>query len=55
MMLWSIGSSVYYAFAIVWPMQVLGMYAPNHSSKMWAGWASLVVGLFNQIVQFDYD
>lgn len=42
-MLWSIGSSVYYAFAIVWPQQVLELYASGHS-PLWAGWASLAVG-----------
>lgn len=43
MLLWSIGSSVYYAFAIIWPSQVLQLYAVGHS-PMWAGWASAVVG-----------
>ncbi len=42
--MWSIGASVYYAFAIIWPNMVNALYADQHSSKLWAGWASSVVG-----------
>jgi hypothetical protein len=41
-MIWSIGASVYYAFAIIWPNMVLGLYADGR--HMWAGWAACVVG-----------
>ncbi|KAB5578315.1 fungal trichothecene efflux pump [Coniochaeta sp. 2T2.1] len=42
--LWSIGASVYYAFAIVWPTMVVVLYAPAHAhDPMWAGYAALAV------------
>src|SRR5262245_48692960 len=41
-LIWSIGASVYYAFALIWPSMVLGLYADGQI--MWAGWASGVVG-----------
>lgn len=42
--LWSIGASVYYAFAIVWPTMVLVLYAPAHADDpMWTGYAALAV------------
>jgi hypothetical protein len=41
-MIWSIGASVYYAFALIWPSMVLGLYADG--DIMWAGWVSGVVG-----------
>ncbi|KAF2101751.1 MFS general substrate transporter [Rhizodiscina lignyota] len=42
-LIWSIGASVYYAFAIIWPDMITGLYAEGHG-HIWAGWASGVVG-----------
>lgn len=41
--MWSIGASVYYAFAVIWPDMINALYADQHG-VMWAGWASGVVG-----------
>lgn len=41
-LIWSIGASVYYAFAVIWPSMVTGLYA--NGRNMWAGWTSGVVG-----------
>lgn len=38
-MMVSIGASVYYAFAIIWPNMVNTLYSDGHST-MWIGWAS---------------
>lgn len=39
-LIWSLGASVYYAFAIVWPSMVVTVYAPNHKDPMWPGYAA---------------
>jgi hypothetical protein len=42
-LLWSIGASVYYAFAIVWPSMLATLYADKHTDPMWVGYAALAV------------
>ncbi|KAF2492222.1 MFS general substrate transporter [Lophium mytilinum] len=38
-LMWSLGASVYYANAILWPSMVFTLFASDHG-VMWAGWAS---------------
>ncbi|KAF2102444.1 MFS general substrate transporter [Rhizodiscina lignyota] len=38
-LMWSLGASVYYANAILWPSMVNTLYASGHG-VMWGGWAS---------------
>jgi len=38
-LMWSLGASVYYANAIIWPNMVNALYASGHG-VMWAGWVS---------------
>jgi hypothetical protein len=42
-LLWSIGASVYYAFAIVWPGMLITLYADKHTDPMWSGYAALAL------------
>jgi hypothetical protein len=42
-LIWSIGASVYYAFALIWPQMIAALYAEGHG-HMWAGFAASVVG-----------
>jgi uncharacterized integral membrane protein len=39
-LIWSIGASVYYAFAIVWPSMIVTVYAAKHLDPMWPGYAA---------------
>lgn len=41
-MIWSLGSSIYYGFALVWPQMVATLYA--NGRLMWSGWAASVLG-----------
>lgn len=38
-LMWSLGASVYYANAILWPSMVNSLYSGGHG-VMWGGWAS---------------
>ncbi|KJR86299.1 uncharacterized protein SPSK_02313 [Sporothrix schenckii 1099-18] len=42
-LMWSIGASVYYAFAVIWPDMIRALYADQHDI-LWSGWAAGVVG-----------
>lgn len=41
--LWSLGASIYYAFAIVFPGMLLTLYADKHPDPMWSGYAALAL------------
>lgn len=40
---WSLGSGIYYAFAIIWPTMLTVLYADKHSDLMWPGYAALAL------------
>ncbi|PGH26769.1 hypothetical protein AJ80_01533 [Polytolypa hystricis UAMH7299] len=42
-MIWSLGSSIYYAFAIIWPTMLVTLYAAEHTDPMWPGYAALAM------------
>ncbi|CAK7221714.1 hypothetical protein SEUCBS140593_004659 [Sporothrix eucalyptigena] len=42
--IWSLGSAIYYAFAIIWPTMLVTLYGGDHSSDpMWPGYAALAL------------
>lgn len=41
--IWSLGSGIYYAFAIIWPTMLVTLYGDAHADSMWPGYAALAL------------